>query len=62
MTMKHGTVMLHRLADDVIPFADSEELVRNSGMPATALIEVGTVDVVGLLFWAPAHGDLPATK
>ena len=24
-----------------MPFADSEELVRNSGLPATALIEVG---------------------
>jgi hypothetical protein len=26
----------------VIPFTDSEELVRNSGLPASALIEVGT--------------------
>ena len=39
--MKHGTLILHSRADDVIPFADSEELVRNSGLPATALIEVG---------------------
>jgi hypothetical protein len=29
-------------ADDVIPYADSEELVRKSGLPAMALIEVGT--------------------
>ena len=40
-TVKPGTVILHSRADDVIPFADSEELVRNSGLPATALIEVG---------------------
>jgi len=26
----------------VVPFADSEELVRNSGLPASALVEVGT--------------------
>jgi hypothetical protein len=25
----------------VVPFADSEELVRNSGLPASALIAVG---------------------
>jgi hypothetical protein len=24
-----------------VPFADSEELVRNSGLPVTALVEVG---------------------
>src|ERR1039457_6441439 len=41
-TVKPGTVILHSKADDVISFADSEELVRNSGLPATALIEVGT--------------------
>ena len=41
-TVKPGTVILHSRADDVVPFADSEELVRNSGLPATALIEVGT--------------------
>jgi hypothetical protein len=37
--VKPGTVILHSRADDVVPFADSEELVRNSG---AALIEVGT--------------------
>jgi hypothetical protein len=41
-TVKPGTVISHSRADDVIPFADSEELVRKSGLPATALIEVGT--------------------
>ena len=40
-TVKPGTVILHSRADDVIPFADSEELVRNSGLAASALIEVG---------------------
>ena len=38
-TVKPGTVILHSRADDVVPFADSDELVRNSG---AALIEVGT--------------------
>jgi alpha-beta hydrolase superfamily lysophospholipase len=40
-TVKPGTVILHSRADDVIPFANSEELVRNSQLPATALIEIG---------------------
>jgi hypothetical protein len=40
-TVKPGTVVLHSQADDVVPFADIEELVRNSGLPARALIEVG---------------------
>lgn len=40
-TVKAGTVILHSRADDVIPFADTEELVRNSGLPSSALIEVG---------------------
>ncbi len=40
-TAKPGTLILHSRADDVVPFAHSEELSRNSGLPATALIEVG---------------------
>jgi ADP-ribose pyrophosphatase YjhB (NUDIX family) len=40
-TVKPGTVVLHSRADDVVPFADSEELVGNSGLPASALVEVG---------------------
>ena len=39
--VKPGTMILHSRADDVVPFADSEELVRNSGLPASALVEVG---------------------
>jgi len=38
-TVKSNTVILHSRADDVIPFADSEELVRDSG---ATLIEVGS--------------------
>jgi len=37
-TVRPDTVILHSRADDVIPFADSEELARNSG---AMLIEVG---------------------
>jgi alpha-beta hydrolase superfamily lysophospholipase len=40
--VKPGTVILHSRADDVVPFGDSEELVRNSGLSSSALIEVGT--------------------
>jgi fermentation-respiration switch protein FrsA (DUF1100 family) len=40
-TVKLGTVILHSRADDVVPFADTEELVRSSGLPASVLIEVG---------------------
>lgn len=38
---KPGTLILHSRADDVIPYADSETLVRASGLPRTALIEIG---------------------
>ena len=34
-------MILHSRADSVIPFADSEELVRNSGLPAWTLVELG---------------------
>lgn len=40
-TVRSSTVILHSRADDVIPFADSEELVRNSGLPAYTFIETG---------------------
>jgi len=39
--VKKDTTILHSRADDVVPFADSEELVRTSGLPASALVEVG---------------------
>ena len=41
-TAKPGTVILHSRTDDVVPFAFSEELAANSGLPASALIEVGS--------------------
>lgn len=41
-TVKPGTVILHSRGDDVVAFQHSEELVRNSRLPATALIEVGS--------------------
>ena len=37
--VKPGTVILHSRADDLVPFADSEELARSSG---ATLREVGT--------------------
>lgn len=40
-TVKPGTIILHARDDEVIPFADSEELIRASGLDRTALIEVG---------------------
>ena len=35
-------MILHSLKDDVIPFADSEEIINNSGLPPETLIEVGS--------------------
>ena len=40
-TVRPSTVILHSKNDDVIPFDDSMELARNSGLSASALIEVG---------------------
>ncbi len=40
-TVKPGTVILHSEADDVVPIADSRELVVRSELPATALVVVG---------------------
>jgi alpha-beta hydrolase superfamily lysophospholipase len=39
--VKTGTAILHSRADDVVPFHHSEELIRNTELEATALIEVG---------------------
>src|SRR4051794_7690127 len=41
-TVKPGTVILHSESDDVIPIAESGELVRASGLPESALVVVGT--------------------
>ena len=40
-TVKADSYVLHSRADDVVPFTDSEELVKNSGLPTFALIKVG---------------------
>jgi len=39
--IKLNSVILHSRQDDLIPFADSEELVINSGLPSETLIEAG---------------------
>jgi hypothetical protein len=39
--VKPNTVILHSNADDVVPYANSADLVLNSGLPLSALIEVG---------------------
>jgi len=41
-TIKANTVILHAEADELVPFADSCELLQNSGLLASALIVVGT--------------------
>jgi hypothetical protein len=59
-TVKPGTVILHSRADDVVPFADSEELAKNSG---ATLIEVGNdhrlADPEPLAAMLRACGDAP---
>jgi alpha-beta hydrolase superfamily lysophospholipase len=39
--VKPNTVILHSPTDETVPFADSQELLRNSGLPDSALIAVG---------------------
>ena len=41
-TVKPNTTILHSEADEVVPFSDSEELVRKSGLCSESLIVVGT--------------------
>ena len=41
-TVRPGTIILHSEADETVPLADSRELLRNSGLPESALIVVGT--------------------
>jgi hypothetical protein len=40
-TVKSNTTILHSPEDDVIPFGDSLELIGNSGLPVSSLIETG---------------------
>lgn len=39
--LKPNSVILHSRSDDVIPFADSEELIARSGLAPETLIEIG---------------------
>jgi alpha-beta hydrolase superfamily lysophospholipase len=41
-TVKPRTVILHAEADEVIPIADSRQLVRDSGLSDSALVVVGS--------------------
>ncbi len=41
-TVKPGTQILHARRDEVVPFSDSQELIDNSALPTSALIETGT--------------------
>ena len=40
-TVKPNTTILHSRADETVPFSNSEELIRNSGLPSEKLTEVG---------------------
>jgi len=40
-TAKKETTILHSRADGEVLFSDSEELIKNSGLPESALIEIG---------------------
>ena len=42
-TVKPGTLILHAETDEVIPFADSLELLANSRLPGESLIRTGTI-------------------
>ena len=42
--VKPGTIILHSPADEVVPFFDSVELAKNSGLPSESLIAVETED------------------
>jgi hypothetical protein len=47
-TVKPNTVVLHSKTDEIIPFVDSKELIRNSGLPESALIVIGHERISGL--------------
>ncbi len=59
--IKSASLLLHSRHDEVIPYADSEELLVNSHLPPDAMIEVGTdhrlVDdnSLAVMLWACEH-------
>ncbi|MGB8852694.1 MAG: hypothetical protein WCC69_03915 [Pirellulales bacterium] len=62
-TVKPGTLILHSRADDVVPFQDSVELLANSGLPESSLIEVGTDQRIGrpMALWQATAEPAAAT-
>jgi Cysteine-rich CPXCG len=56
--LNRNSLILHSRHDETIPFADSEELVRNSQLPLGALIETGhdhrlaDDDSLSVMLWA----------
>lgn len=40
-TLKPNAIVIHSRADEIIPFADSEELITNSGLDHSHLVEIG---------------------
>lgn len=68
-TVKKYVIILHAKADDVIPFADSDELIRNSAHDRhSALIEIGsdhrlsTPDALAALLIATNAASTPTTS
>jgi alpha-beta hydrolase superfamily lysophospholipase len=41
-SVKSNTVILHSRGDETVPFEHSEALLKNSGLPLSALVEIGT--------------------
>ena len=54
--VKPGTMILHSKSDEVVPFANSEELVRNSGLPGVALISASRLRRIGSV-WADGRAS-----
>ncbi len=71
-SLKPDSIVLHSRSDDVIPFADSEELVARSGLPPETLIEIGNdhrladEGSLAVLLWAcrmvASHEHLPSLE
>jgi hypothetical protein len=57
-TLKSNATILHSRKDDVIPFADSVELIASSGLPPESLMEVGDdhrladTESLSVMLWA----------